>query len=88
MRYPFRCPNGHDTELVLSMHDDIPATTECICDETATRVWEAPAAIHFKGRGFYATDVKGSQERRRRPNAGDSLARIHDPEAAALAKSL
>lgn len=58
------------------------------CLQRAARVFWAPAAIHFKGRGFYATDVKGAQERRRRPNPGDDLPRQHDPVADALARSL
>lgn len=87
-RYDYRCPDGHVTELVLPIGEDLPASTQCICDEPAVRVFTAPAAIHFKGRGFYATDVKGSQERRRRSNPGDKLARTHDPDAAAIVRSL
>jgi predicted nucleic acid-binding Zn ribbon protein len=95
-RYDYRCPLGHVTILIQPMADDTPASVQCdgmvsgieLCAATAERVWEPPAAIHFHGPGFYATDVKGSQERRRRPNAGDKLERVHDPDAAAIARSL
>jgi predicted nucleic acid-binding Zn ribbon protein len=62
--------------------------TDGLCGMQATRVWEAPAAIHFKGPGFYSTDVKGRQERRRRPNPGDDLFVGHDQTAADIARSL
>ncbi len=87
-RYEYRCPLGHVTELVQSMMAPTPATTECQCEETASRVFTAPSAIHFKGPGFYATDVKGTQQRKRRPNPGDDLYRSHDQAAANIARSL
>lgn len=55
---------------------------------TARRVFCAPAAIHFHGGGFYATDVKGALLRRRRPNVGDSLPKEFDHAAAALADAI
>jgi predicted nucleic acid-binding Zn ribbon protein len=69
----------------------VPTPAEWRCDEhgvMAPREWTAPAAIHFRGSGFYSTDVKGAQERRRRPNPGDDLHRPHDPAAAKIARSL
>lgn len=87
--YPYRCPEGHVTELVQKMSDPTPSVVECDeCDCNAQRVFTAPAAIHYKGRGFYSTDVVGSQERRRRPNPGDDLHREHDQTAANIARSL
>lgn len=80
-RYPYKCPNGHETELVLSMTDEIPATTTCMCEAQAERIWLPPVAIIFKGPGFYQTDVKGRVERKRRKNSGDRLPSIHDPQA-------
>lgn len=107
--YDFRCPNGHTTEHVQSIHDPIPEAIECQqplefadasvkwavhhhdgviwCGKIAERVFAPPAAIHYRGRGFYATDVKGAQERKRRPNPGDDLFIGHDPQAAAIARS-
>lgn len=87
--YVYRCPNGHTTELILPMTtEEIPATTECMCDEQAARVFLPPAAIHFKGPGFYQTDVKGKLHRKRRPNPGDKLTPIHDPQADYIARHL
>lgn len=87
--YIFQCDRAHVTELVQSIHDDLPATVTCeACQRPAQRVFLPPAAIHFRGRGFYATDVKGSQERKRRPNPGDGLHIGHDDQAAAIARSL
>ena len=87
--YLFKCQGCRRTkELVQSIHDDLPEDVPCQCGERAPRVFLPPAAIHFKGRGFYATDVKGSQERQRRPNPGDGLHTAHDPQAAAIARSL
>jgi putative FmdB family regulatory protein len=87
--YDFACPDGHVTELVQKMSDPLSETTDCgTCDLRATRVFAPPAAVHFKGSGFYSTDVKGRQERKRRPNAADDLYRGHDDQAAAIARSL
>lgn len=90
-RYEFLCPDGHLTEITQPMADTVPEQVACAdgpCDQPAARVWEPPAAIHYKGRGFYSTDVKGAQERRRRKNPGDDLPVGHDPVAAAIARSL
>lgn len=86
--HEYRCPNGHVTTLDVRITEEVPGTTECICDERAARVWEAPAAIHFKGPGFYSTDVKGRLERRRRANPGDDLHKEFDDGAARIADSL
>ena len=86
--YEYRCADDHISELRQRMSDPTPTSIECHCGAPAARVWSAPAAIHFKGRGFYSTDVRGRQERRRRPNAGDDLYRDHDVDAAAIARSL
>jgi predicted nucleic acid-binding Zn ribbon protein len=77
------------TELVQAMTDPTPEAVDCeCCDMRASRVFTAPAAVVFRGRGFYSTDVKGRIERRRRRNAGDSLHRGFDTDAAAIAKTI
>lgn len=97
--YVFQCPQGHVTELVQSIHDDLPTEVPCdwmadgdcsvhVCVAPAARVFLAPAAIHFKGRGFYATDVKGAQERRTRKRTADDLPVAHQADSAAIARSL
>ena len=64
--YEYRCPNGHTFELFQRMTD--PPPSECqICGESPLEKVLYPAAIHFKGSGFYKTDYgRGSGEARRR----------------------
>lgn len=77
--YEYRCPDGHTSEKVQSIHDELPESIPCrvsgwgTCKLQARRVFSAPAAFIFKGGGFYATDYKGRYDRTRRPNPGDSL---------------
>jgi putative FmdB family regulatory protein len=53
--YEYRCPNGHTFELFQRMSD--PPPSECqICGEAPVEKVLYPAAIHFKGSGFYSTD--------------------------------
>jgi putative FmdB family regulatory protein len=52
--YEYRCPNGHEFEVVQRMTEDPVATCE-VCGESVQRVFR-PVAVHFKGSGFYTTD--------------------------------
>ena len=53
--YEYRCPNGHTFELFQRMTD--PPPSECqICGESPLEKVLYPAALHFKGSGFYKTD--------------------------------
>jgi putative FmdB family regulatory protein len=53
--YEYRCPRGHTFELFQRMSD--PPAAECqICGATPVEKVLYPAAIHFKGSGFYSTD--------------------------------
>jgi putative FmdB family regulatory protein len=53
--YEYRCPNGHTFELFQRMSD--PPPSECqICAAAPVEKVLYPAAIHFKGSGFYSTD--------------------------------
>ena len=60
--YEYRCPKGHEFEVVQRMTDD-PVTTCEVCGEPVERVFR-PVAVHFKGSGFYTTDYarKGKDE--------------------------
>ena len=52
--YEYRCPEGHEFEVVQRMSDD--PVTECeVCGARVERVFR-PVAVHFKGSGFYTTD--------------------------------
>jgi putative FmdB family regulatory protein len=59
VRYDFKCDQDHVSEVTCSM-DEIPPTVDCAtCGEEAQRVFNVPI-IHFRGPGFYSTDVKGA----------------------------
>src|SRR5215213_6690562 len=52
--YEYRCSNDHRFEVLQRFSDE--ALSECeVCGAPAARVLY-PAAIHFKGSGFYSTD--------------------------------
>jgi predicted nucleic acid-binding Zn ribbon protein len=67
---------------------DVPPAITCHCQQEARRVFAPPAAIHFKGGGFYATDVAGKVHRRRRANPGDDLPVEFDAPAARIADAI
>lgn len=85
--YSYRCPEDHQSEQVFKMAN-IPEHIECECGKRAVRVWEAPAAIHFRGGGFYETDVRSKLHRKRRSNPGDDLPVEFDSTAARIAEAL
>jgi putative FmdB family regulatory protein len=53
--YEYRCPDGHTFELFQRMTDAPPAACQ-ICGLAPVSKVLYPAAIHFKGSGFYSTD--------------------------------
>jgi putative FmdB family regulatory protein len=53
--YEYRCPNGHTFELFQRMSDPSPADCQ-ICGAAPVEKVLYPAAIHFKGSGFYSTE--------------------------------
>lgn len=53
--YEYRCPEGHTFELFQRMTDPPPADCQ-ICGAGPVQKVLYPAAIHFKGSGFYSTD--------------------------------
>ena len=67
--YEYRCPEGHTFELFQRMTD--PPPSECqICGAAPVSKVLYPAAIHFKGSGFYSTDY-GRGNRRGASRDGD-----------------
>ena len=52
--YEYLCPDGHRFEVVQRFSDD-PVTICEDCGRPVQRVLFAPA-VHYKGKGFYATD--------------------------------
>jgi putative FmdB family regulatory protein len=61
--YEYRCPNGHTFEVIHRMTDPGPSACE-VCGAGPVEKVLYPAAIHFKGSGFYSTDYgRGSRRR-------------------------
>jgi putative FmdB family regulatory protein len=52
--YEYLCPDGHRFEVVQRFSDE-PVTVCETCAKPVQRVLFAPA-VHYKGKGFYATD--------------------------------
>jgi putative FmdB family regulatory protein len=70
--YEYRCPEGHTFELFQRMTDAPPDVCELCGAEPVTKVLY-PAAIHFKGSGFYSTDYgRGGRKRDEKDGAGPS----------------
>lgn len=67
--YEYRCPEGHTFELFQRMTDAPPSGCE-VCGATPVEKVLYPAAIHFKGSGFYSTDY-GRGARKRDGKEGD-----------------
>jgi len=68
--YEYRCPNGHTFEVIHRMSEPGPSVCE-VCGASPVEKVLYPAAIHFKGSGFYSTDY-GRGGRRRDGKEGDS----------------
>jgi putative FmdB family regulatory protein len=76
--YEYRCPNGHTFELFQRMSD--PPPEECqICREAPLVKVLYPAAIHFKGSGFYSTDYGRGGRKRDTAKDGDSSSAESSP---------
>jgi putative FmdB family regulatory protein len=68
--YEYRCPNGHTFELFQRMTD--PPPSECqICGAKPVQKVLYPAAIHFKGSGFYSTDYGRAARKKDAARDGD-----------------
>lgn len=71
--YEYRCPKGHTFELFQRMTD--PPASECqICGAAPVEKVLYPAAIHFKGSGFYSTEYGRGGRKRDASRDGDSAA--------------
>ena len=68
--YEYRCPEGHTFELFQRMSD--PEPSECqICGAKPVQKVLYPAAIHFKGSGFYSTDYGRAGRKKDTAKDGD-----------------
>jgi putative FmdB family regulatory protein len=69
--YEYRCPNGHTFELLQRMSDAPPEVCE-ICGAAPVEKVLYPAAIHFKGSGFYSTDYGRGGRKKAKESDGAS----------------
>jgi putative FmdB family regulatory protein len=77
--YEYRCPNGHEFEVVQRMIDDPVATCE-VCGEPVERVFR-PVAVHFKGSGFYTTDYARKKDGEKADGGTESKPAEKKPES-------
>ena len=68
--YEYRCPRGHTFELFQRMTDPPPEACQVCAEAPVTKVLY-PAAIHFKGSGFYSTDYGRGSRRGAQKESGD-----------------
>ncbi|HST25593.1 MAG TPA: zinc ribbon domain-containing protein [Gaiellaceae bacterium] len=66
--YDYRCPNGHEFEVIHRMSDPPPAACEICGASPLERVFH-PVPVFFKGSGFYSTDY--GRKKRKVESSGD-----------------
>jgi putative FmdB family regulatory protein len=69
--YEYRCPEGHTFELLQRMSDPPPSECQNCGARPVVRVLY-PAAVHFKGSGFYSTDYGRGGRKRDSSRDGDA----------------
>ena len=71
--YEYRCPNGHQFELIQRMDDAQPEACEVCAAGPLVKVLH-PVPVFFKGSGFYSTDYgrKGAKRKGEASSDGDS----------------
>src|SRR5437763_13125523 len=61
--YEYKCPNGHVFEL-FQRFADAPIEVCQVCGAAPVVKVLYPAAVHFKGSGFYTTDYAKAGKKR------------------------
>ena len=69
--YEYRCPEGHQFEVLQSMSDDAVERCE-VCGVAGVQRVFHPIAIHFKGSGFHNTDYGKSRQPKPSSEEGSS----------------
>lgn len=62
--YEYRCPEGHEFELFQRMSDE-PGADCPECGKGAERLLSAGGGLLFKGDGFYITDYRSADYKKR-----------------------
>jgi putative FmdB family regulatory protein len=67
--YEYRCPKGHQFEVFQRISDE-PGADCPECGEPAQRQISAGAGFLFKGEGFYITDSRSSDYKKKASSEG------------------
>ena len=78
--YEYRCPDGHEFEVFQRMNDQ-PGADCPVCGQPATRQLSAGAGLLFKGSGFYITDYRDSDYKKKAEKEGGGAAKTDAPKA-------
>jgi putative FmdB family regulatory protein len=70
--YEYRCPKGHEFDVLHRMDDPPPKKCE-VCGATPVERVFRPVPIFFKGSGFYSTDY--GRGKRKAESSGDDGAK-------------
>jgi putative FmdB family regulatory protein len=62
--YVYRCPKGHEFELFQKMSDE-PGAACPTCGKPAERQFSPGGGFLFKGDGFYITDYRSADYRKK-----------------------
>ena len=79
--YEYRCDECGHTFDVFQKFSDAPVETCEVCGGRVTKVLH-PAAIHFKGSGFYTTDYGRGSSKARPGSGGEGSGKSGDEAAA------
>ena len=79
--YEYRCDTCGHTFDVFQKFSDAPVETCEVCGGHVTKVLH-PAAIHFKGSGFYTTDYGRGSSKARSGSGGEGPGKTGDEAAA------
>jgi putative FmdB family regulatory protein len=71
--YEYRCPKGHEFDVLHRMDDPPPKTCEVCGASPLERVFR-PVPVFFKGSGFYTTDY-GRGKRKAAESSGSDGAK-------------
>jgi len=80
--YDYRCPNGHEFEVLHRMDDPPPKACEVCGAAPVERVFH-PVPVFFKGSGFYSTDYGRRKRKVESTSEGDGAKSAGDSAKAA-----
>ncbi|GMV07225.1 MAG: hypothetical protein AMXMBFR53_35000 [Gemmatimonadota bacterium] len=69
--YEYRCPQGHNFEVFQRISDE-PGAACPECGEAAQRQISAGAGFLFKGDGFYVTDYRSADYKKKASSEGST----------------